>query len=262
MLSIASGRAVPANPGWVGVITRTSCVFVNSSPKRATVSGPPPPCSSKNGWPLLLPLSPTVTSTGPTSARFTMCAVLVTVSPWSAQAMKLSAAIVRSGGDLGEVGGRDRRVPAHDVGGGLRSQRLAAGDHVPQIPEVVHVEIRCERVQEHRRLVAGIGERVRGARRDHHQRACGRLVRLVGHGEQRGPRYDVKPLVMLGMPMLERPERTRGEGDLADPEPVAGGTPVLKDSHLDWPQLDQVATIGPHYGNLDHLSPIRDSRLS
>ena len=40
---------------------------------------------------------------------------------------------------------------------------LAAGDHLPQVPEVLHVQVGRERVQQHGGLVAGVGEGVRGA---------------------------------------------------------------------------------------------------
>src|SRR5690349_24152773 len=49
----------------------------------------------------------------------------------------------------------------------FRSCRLpAVGGHVPEVPEVLHVQVGRERVEQHGRFVAGVGERVRGARRD------------------------------------------------------------------------------------------------
>jgi hypothetical protein len=62
----ASRRRAPPNPAWIGVITRTGRALANSCAKLASVSGPPPPCTSKKG---LASPSTTLTYTGPTSWR-------------------------------------------------------------------------------------------------------------------------------------------------------------------------------------------------
>jgi hypothetical protein len=77
MSASPSGLGVPLNPAWVGVIRRAWLLSsaANCSAKPLTVSGPPPPCSSRTGWPS--PVSVIVTSTGPVWGTATVTVVLV-----------------------------------------------------------------------------------------------------------------------------------------------------------------------------------------
>ena len=67
-------------------------------------------------------------------------------------------------------------------------------------------------------------------------------------------RDDVEALVVPGMPVLGRPFGVRGEGDLAQPEPVPGGVAVLEDAHLGGPQADHLAVSRSDYRDLSHLT--------
>ena len=118
------------------------------------------------------------------------------------------------------------------------------GDHVPQVPEILHVQIGGERVQQHRRLVGRVGEGVRGTGRDHDERPGRRVVAPVRHGEPGGAGHDVETFVVPGVPVLRRAVGVRGEGDLADAQPVASRAPVFEDPHLHRAQLDRLPASG------------------
>src|SRR5258708_25308110 len=141
----------------------------------ATVAGPPPPCRTSAVRPL--PTSAMVTGRSDWSARRWTVRVI---------ALVMSVLLVWGYARWGyAVCGRSGGVTAHHLGARRGSQRLAVGDHRAQITEVLHVQIGREGVQKDGRPVARIGERVRHARRDHHERAGGSVVRCVPHGAPR-----------------------------------------------------------------------------
>jgi hypothetical protein len=76
---------------------------------------------------------------------------------------------------LSEIGRGLGCVPAHGLDRGLGGQGPAGGDHVPQVPEVLHVQIWGEGVQQDSRLAGRVGEGVRSSRRDHDQRPSRRI---------------------------------------------------------------------------------------
>jgi hypothetical protein len=81
------------------------------------------------------------------------------------------------------------RVASHDLRdrvGRRRAARVGVGQF-PQVTEVLDVQIGRERVQQHQRLVARVGEGVRRPRRDHRQRAGRHVVHRGADGEPGGP---------------------------------------------------------------------------
>ena len=83
--------------------------------------------------------------------------------------------------------------------------------------------------------------------RDHDQRARGRVVDLGPDGEPRRAGHDVEALVVLGVAVLRWSLGVRGEGDLADTEPVPGGVAVLQDAHLGCSEVDHLAVARSDY---------------
>ena len=77
------------------------------------------------------------------------------------------------------------------------------------------------------RLIPGVGEAVRRARRDHHQRARRRVEPRVAAGEPHRAGHHVETLVVLAVPVLRRSHRVRRDHYLGHPEPVRGAAAVL-----------------------------------
>ena len=62
---------------------------------------------------------------------------------------------------------------------------------------------------------------------------------------------------MPGVPVLGRSLGVRGERDLADPEPVPGGAPVLEDAHLGGSENQAFPGMWP--SPAEALAPVADS---
>ncbi len=159
-------------------------------------------------------------------------------------ALSGSFSLARSAVSVGVFSGRHRCVVGHDFYCGFGREGLSCGDHVAEVSEVLDVEVRRKGVEQDSRFVAGVGERVRSARRHHDQRAGGRVMGRVSYREADCARDHVEALVVTGVAVLGGSCGVGRERDLAHPQAVAGGASVLQDPHPHRAQLNGVPTLG------------------
>ena len=224
-----SGRGVPPKPGWTGTMTRAGPASARRSAKPVTDCGRHRRAAAG------------------TYARLRgRCR---RPAPGRRRRWRQYRVVVADAGGHGRDGG----VAAHHARGSLGGHGLSGRDHVVHVAEVLHVQVRRERVEQDGRLVAHVGERVRRARRDHHQRPGRGVIGRFPDREAGRARDDVEALVVLAVPVLLRAVGVRGDGDLAQAQAVRCRAAVLQDPHLNRPGQGDLAVAGADDRDLGHV---------
>ena len=140
-----------------------------------------------------------------------------------------------------DVGGIARHHRAHLSGhfSGIESSRSRLQSS--QVPEVIDVPVWRDRTQHDHRLLAGIGEGVRGAYRRRDERARLGGDSLAAAGEGRRARNDEERLVMLAVDVLRRSVDARRDGNFDQAQAMVGVLAVFQNPYPDRPSLDELA---------------------